>query len=432
MALRFYSTGKNAPHASLKEAVLQGLAPDGGLYLPEALPQIDLERIQHLSFQELSYEIAKTLLHQDIPPQELRQVISKAFTFDAPLAKLEEQLYALELFHGPTLSFKDFGACFMSQLMSYLLRDSEQAYHILVATSGDTGSAVAHGFYGVPGIKVWVLYPKGQVTNIQEKQLTTLGGNVTALEVEGSFDDCQAMVKSAFKDQELAKEIHLTSANSINIARLIPQSFYYFYAYTQLKKESGPVVISVPSGNFGNLAAGVLAKRMGLPVHRFVAATNINDEVPRYLKTGVFQTHPSKHTISNAMDVGNPSNFARLLSLYDNSIEKMRAEIFGARFTDAETKAGILTLYSKYRYTADPHGSVGYLGLWEYARKFPGETRIFLETAHPAKFIEIVQPLIGRKIEIPERLQAVVDKEKKTVLLSNNYQDLKNLLISHK
>lgn len=429
--MHFYSTRDRRQKASLSEAVFRGLAPDGGLFMPERIPRLKQTFLDHLSnysFVELAYEIALNLLQETIPAADLRGIIERALTFEAPVVRLDEHLYSLELFHGPTLSFKDFGARFMAQLMAYLNRHQEQSLHILAATSGDTGSAVAHGFLDVPGINVWILYPKGQVSLIQEKQLTTMGHNVKALEIEGTFDDCQALVKQAFQDTELCQRIRLTSANSINIARLIPQSFYYFYAYAHSQKEGSPVVFSVPSGNFGNLTAGVLAKRMGLPIERFIAATNLNDSVPRYLETGVFQPLLSKRTLSNAMDVGNPSNFARLLDLYENRLDSMQQDLFGVSFSDEQTQIALKELYECYDYIVDPHGAVAYLGLKAYQQtnKMPG---IFLETAHPAKFLSTVEATIGKKIVLPERLAQVLNKEKQTIVLANDYSQLKALFI---
>ncbi len=431
--LSFYSTSKQSENVSLKEAVLQGLASDGGLFMPNKIPTLDprfFDTIFTLSFQQIAFVVAKHLLCNIIPDDDLRNIIEDSLTFDAPLVKLNERQYVLELFHGPTLSFKDFGACFMAKLVGYFRKNEQRDIHVLAATSGDTGSAVAHGFFDIPGIKVWILYPKGKVSRIQEQQLTTLGKNVTAIELDGAFDDCQNFVKKAFNDKDLLQKIKLTSANSINIARLIPQSFYYFYAYAQLKKSSDPVVISVPSGNFGNLTAGLFAKKMGLPIDRFIAATNINDCVPEFLKTGIFHPRPSKRTISNAMDVGNPSNFARLVDLYNGDLDEIRKDIFGVRFTDSETKEAIIELYTKYRYIVDPHGAVAFCGLQEYQKHAKDTVGIFLGTAHPAKFIDVIEPLIETKIPIPSRLQSALDKNKQAILLKNDYNKLKNLLLS--
>ncbi len=428
---RLYSTKDHTANFSLKEAVLKGLAPDGGLFMPHELAPMDpafFEKIHTLSLQEIGFEVAKHLLQGEIPDEELKAIVRYSLTFDAPLVRLSQKVYSLELFHGPTLSFKDFGARFMARLMSYYNRGQDRCLNILAATSGDTGSAVAHGFLDIPKIKVWILYPKGQVSAIQEKQLTAIGHNVSALEIEGTFDDCQALVKRAFNDPELFGKIRLTSANSINISRLIPQTFYYFYAYAKLPDHAQPLVFSVPSGNFGNLTAGLIAKQMGLPVQRFIAATNINDCVPKYLETGQFTPRPSIQTISNAMDVGNPSNFARILDLYGEDLERIRKDIFGARFTDEETREAIRELYARYHYIADPHGAVAYLGLRSYQQQAPACTGIFLETAHPAKFLESVQPLIDEKIELPINLQKALSAKKKALTLKNDYDALKQIL----
>lgn len=428
----FYSTKNPSQRYSLEYAVMHGLAPDGGLFMPAAIPQLPksfFDELPNLSLPEIALEVSCCLLQDQMPKKDLKNIIEAGVIFDAPLVKLAERLHVLELFHGPTLSFKDFGAHFMSALLSYFNRHEKRTLNILVATSGDTGSAVAHGFFDVPGIKVWILYPKGQVSSIQEKQLTTVGRNVCALQVEGSFDDCQALVKQAFNDEQLARQVRLTSANSINIARLIPQSFYYFAAYAQLGRPVLPVVVSVPSGNFGNLTAGLLAKRMGLPIERFLAATNRNDSVPKYLQTGEFKPHPSVQTLSNAMDVGNPSNFARMLDLYQHDVIRMRQEIFGVRFTDEETKGAIREIYRNYGYIADPHGAVAYLGLCQYRQKAPDCEGIFLETAHPAKFLDLVEPILQTTVEVPERLQKVLDKESLALPLPNSYDSLKDTLL---
>ncbi|MCH7759069.1 threonine synthase [Patescibacteria group bacterium] len=433
--MTFYSINNKKIIVSFKQAVLQGLAQDGGLFMPLTIPQLSLDffkKINVLSFQDIAYEVSQLFMSDDIPEKVLQDIITEAFNFDLPLINLEKQIYGLELFHGPTLAFKDFAARFMARSMSYFIRNQKKELTILVATSGDTGSAVAHGFFGLEGVKVIILYPSQKVSLIQEKQLTTMGGNITALEIKGTFDDCQKLVKQAFVDQEINKYLSLTSANSINIARLIPQSFYYFFAYGQLKNKEKSVIFSVPSGNFGNLTAGLLAKKMGLPVGKFLAATNINDSVPQYLKTGYFKPRPSKKTISNAMDVGNPSNFARILELYDHQVQKIRKDINGISFTDQQTKLAITEVYQKYDYILDPHSAVGYLGLKKYLQQNPNETRpgIFLQTAHPAKFLDLVQPLINKKVEIPQRLQKYLTKSKESIVLANKFADFKAFLLS--
>lgn len=433
----FYSTKDRTGGALLDEAVLQGLAADGGLFMPRHIAPLRgdfFKRLPEMTLQEIAQEVTAHLLGGSLSMPALQAIVEQSITFDAPLVKVTENFSSLELFHGPTLSFKDFGARFMARLMGYLVRGSDKELHILAATSGDTGSAVAHGFLDVPGIRVWILYPKGKVSIIQEKQLTTIGRNITALEVDGSFDDCQSLVKEAFNDSLLRGQLALSSANSINIARLIPQSFYYFYAYAQLNRPLEPVVFSVPSGNFGNLTAGLLAKHMGLPVERFIAATNANECVPRYLQTGSFYTEPTKHTISNAMDVGNPSNWARIFDLYRGDLAAMRRILYGASFDDEATKAALQDLYLSHSYLADPHGAVAYLGLQSYQnsteRPFHG---IFLETAHPAKFLDSVQTLLpAAHIPIPEHLAAILDKEKIATPLTNSYGEFRNLLLAHK
>lgn len=431
--IHFYSTQDKNIRVSLEKAVMRGLADDGGLFMPDRIPPMPdsfFNRIGLLSLPEISFEVSKTLLEDAIPAHDLKKIIEKAINFDAPIKRLSSELYTLELFHGPTLSFKDFGARFMAQLMSYFAQNKDQTRHILVATSGDTGSAIAQAFLNVPGIRVWILYPKGKVSWSQEKQLTTMGHNIAALEVEGTFDDCQSLVKQAFSDRHLRQKLTLTSANSINIARLIPQSFYYFYAYAQIKERNAPVVFSVPCGNFGNLTAGLLAKKMGLPITQFVAATNVNDSVPTYLNSGVFEPHPSKHTLSNAMDVGNPSNFARMLDFYAHQWKKMNSDIVGGSFTDSQTEAAMREVFSKYRYLLDPHGAVAYLGLQSFLSNHPSKIHgIFLETAHPAKFAEDVEKITEQKVPIPGRLQDVLSKKKQSIVLSTKYGELLDLLL---
>jgi threonine synthase len=429
--VKFYST--NNPHqvVNLREAVLQGLSPDNGLYMPAQIPQLTrqvISSLPHLSFQEIGYAVANNLLEGELHHTELKKIVEQTIQFDAPLVPLDENVFALELFHGPTLAFKDFGARFLAGLLGYFAAEQQREITILVATSGDTGSAVANGFLNVPGTTVVVLYPKGKVSEIQEKQFTTLGGNITALEIEGTFDDCQRMVKEAFLDRDLQQKLFLTSANSINIARLIPQSFYYFYAWSRIKTQL-PVVFSVSSGNFGNLTAGLLAKRMGLPIHHFVASTNSNDVVPAYLNTGLFQPRASASTISNAMDVGNPSNFARMLDLFQQSHEQMTSEISGYHFSDDETKRAMQHVYHEFNYVLDPHGAVGYLGLKRYQQECPGTTGIFLETAHPAKFKETVETVLSTSVEMPSGLLKFLSREKKTTQIKNHFEDLKNWLM---
>lgn len=433
--MQFYSTNNKELKADLKTAVMKSLAQDKGLFMPEVIPQLRsefLENIENYSFTEIAFEIASTLFTGYIPEQDLKQIIKKAIDFDAPVKMLDDRLGVLELWHGPSLAFKDFGARFMAGLMSYFIAGDDKPLTILVATSGDTGGAVAFGFLGVPNIEVIILYPKGKVSLLQEKQLTTLGQNIKAIEVDGTFDDCQAMVKEAFLDQDLNKVYELSSANSINIARLIPQSFYYAEAYKVLKKNHKKVVFSVPSGNFGNLTAGLLIKRMGLPIDKFIAATNINDVVPQYLKSGEYNPRPSLATISNAMDVGNPSNFTRMLDLYGGNLEAIQADVEGFFATDEETKLALKEIYDQYQYVADPHGAIGYMALKEYLAMNSDAVGVFLETAHPAKFEDTVESAIGTQVEIPERLAVLVSREKKAAFLNKDFAGFKAYLLKAK
>jgi len=428
--MNYYSTNNKTNKVSFKEAVIKGLADDKGLFFPEEIPLLPksfFNEIEQLSLPEIAYRFLKPYVVEDITSNGLIDLLNNALNFEIPLKKLKDDVYTLELFHGPTLAFKDIGARVMALFLSeFAAKDNKIT--ILVATSGDTGSAVANGFLGVEGIDVVILYPKGMVSQIQEKQFTTLGQNITALEVNGTFDDCQKMVKSAFTDKELTEKMQLSSANSINIARLLPQAVYYFYAYAQLKDKNKPITISVPSGNYGNLTAGVIAKKSGLPVERFIASSNINAVVPEYLKTGIYKTRASVSTISNAMDVGNPSNFVRLLELYQNDWKKIKSELTGYSFTDEQTKEAIRTVYSNFNYIMDPHGAVAYLGLKEYLKTNPGQG-IFLETAHPAKFYDTVQKEISDELEIPERLKKSLKKDKKSILIGNNFSELKEFLL---
>ncbi|MDH4091491.1 MAG: threonine synthase [Cyclobacteriaceae bacterium] len=431
--MKFYSTNNRDLQVDLRTAVTQGLAPDNGLYMPAQIPVLPEEffqTIDQLSFQEMAFLVAQNLIGDDIPGLELKRIVEHTIQFDAPVVKIEQDLYALELFHGPTMAFKDFGARFMSQLLGYFAQQQDQEIVILVATSGDTGSAVANGFLGVKGTRVVVLYPSGKVSEIQEKQFTTLDHNITALEVDGTFDDCQRLVKEAFLDKDLRSKFFLTSANSINIARLIPQSFYYFYAYAQLKSQKKPLVFSIPSGNFGNLTGGLLAWRMGLPVHKFIAATNSNDVVPQYLESGLFSPRPSRQTISNAMDVGNPSNFVRILDLFDGNYAALSREISGYAFTDEQTGNAMRQVYAKDKYLMDPHGAIGYLGLKEYVSERNEQvTGVFLETAHPAKFKDVVEETLHSAIEIPSALEKFLLLEKKTIKTTAEFSVFKDFLL---
>ncbi len=426
--MKYYSTNNRNNKTSLRNAVIKGLADDKGLYMPEKIPTHSDEffkNIEKFSYQEIAYKTA-SLLFDDIPKNELLKIVESAINFDTPLISLDDSKHVLELFHGPTLAFKDVGARFMSRLLEYFYENTDDELYVLVATSGDTGSAVANGFLNVKGINVIILYPKGGVSKIQEQQLTTLGNNITALEIEGTFDDCQKLVKTAFLDKNINKQ--LTSANSINIARLVPQSFYFFNAYAQLKDKNKKFVVSIPSGNYGNLSAGLIAQKMGLKVSKFIASTNINNIVPEYIKTGNFEAKPSVATISNAMDVGNPSNFYRMTDLFDNDYNKFINNIAGYHFNDEQTKDSIIEIYKKYNYIIDPHGAVAYLGLKKYMENNNNVNGVIFETASPAKFTNTVEPLINKNIEMPERLKSAMNKEKVSTVLANNYNDFKDYL----
>ena len=430
--MKLVSTNNQDNIVDLKEAVLNSLPQDRGLYMPTHIPRLDAsfwENIETYSFEDIAFEITKHLLGETIPIDALKKMIHEAVSFPAPMVKLDHNLGILELFHGPSLAFKDFGAQFMSRLMAYLTKDENQELLILVATSGDTGGAVAAGFYNVPGIKVAILYPSGKVSKLQEQQLTTLGGNITAFEVDGTFDDCQALVKTAFLDNTLRSTFNLSSANSINIARLIPQTFYYAEAYKQAKK-FGEISFVVPSGNFGNLTAGLLLKKMGLPVKHFIAATNRNKIVPDYLRDGKFEPKPSVSTLSNAMDVGNPSNFSRMMDLYGSTWNMIKNDVFGYWFDDQQTSRALQEVYEKYNYIIDPHGAVGYCAATAYS-KIHESFCIILETAHPSKFKPDVERILSRKIEVPERLSVLANKEKVAIPLKNNFEEFKSLLNKH-
>jgi threonine synthase len=429
--MNYYSTNNKNQKVSLREAVIQGLAPDNGLYMPEEIPGLSRSFFKTLpdkSLAEIAYNVSKAMLGDDLPESELIDIIDHTIQFDAPLVSIEPGVQALELFHGPTLAFKDFGARFLSGLLGYFAEQQNKEITILVATSGDTGSAVANAFLNVPGIRVVVLYPSGKVSEVQEKQFTTLGNNIIALEVSGTFDDCQRLVKEAFLDDQLKKKLFLTSANSINIARLIPQTFYYFYAYAQVMDSKKPVVISVPSGNFGNLTAGLMAKKMGVGINKFVAATNINDVIPEYLKTKIFKPRKSKQTISNAMDVGNPSNFARMIDLYSSDFEKLSTDVIGYSYTDKETQEAMKLVYNKTGYVMDPHGAIGYLGLKDFLKSNPGYTGVFLETAHPTKFKDVVEEAIDNKIELPQKLREFMKGKKQSISITSDFVTFKKLL----
>ena len=426
----YYSTNGKAPLADLRKAVVKGLAEDRGLYMPQSLkrlPDSFFDTIDQLSFQEIAFNVAEAFFGDDIPADRLKSIVYDTLSFDCPVVKVTDSIYSLELFHGPTLAFKDVGARFMARLLQYF-RDGDGLVNVLVATSGDTGSAVANGFLGVEGTRVFVLYPKGKVSPIQECQFTTLGRNITALEIDGVFDDCQALVKNAFMDQELNSLMKLTSANSINVARFLPQSFYYFYAYAQMKARglAGNLVMCVPSGNFGNICSALFAKAMGLPVKRFIAANNINDVFYKYLQTGVYTPKHSVQTLANAMDVGDPSNFARILDLYGGSWTRIQSDISGAVVNDSAIKKTILECWWDNGYLLDPHGACGFRAISDGIR--PGESGVFCETAHPAKFKDTVEKVIGGPVEIPQRLAEFMKGEKQSVPLSKDFQDFKNYL----
>ena len=431
--MKYYSTNKKVVGETLEAAVVKGLAADGGLFMPETiktLPASFFDEIANLSFQEIAYRVADAFFGEDIPLETLKNIVKDTLNFDIPIVEVKENIYSLELFHGPTLAFKDVGARFMARLLGYFIQKGDAGrVNVLVATSGDTGSAVANGFWNVDGIRVFVLYPKGKVSEIQEKQFTTLGCNITAIEVDGTFDDCQALVKRAFMDEELNKNLKLTSANSINIARFLPQAFYYFYAYAQMKRlgHADNLVVCVPSGNFGNLTAGLFAKRMGLPVKRFIAANNRNDIFLQYLRTGKYMPRPSIATIANAMDVGAPSNFARIMDLYGGSHSAISAEISGKAYDDNQIREIIRTTYEDTNYLLDPHGACAYGALCDML--LPAENGVFLETAHPAKFCQTVERIIGKEVEIPGKLAAFMRGEKQAVPLSKDFTDFKSYLM---
>jgi threonine synthase len=434
--MKYYSTNRNVPEVSLKEAVIQGLASDNGLFMPERIEKfhpIFFDEIYRLNFQEIAFEVAKKFFGEDIPEDQLREIVFDTLQFDCPVVKVTDSIYSLELFHGPTLAFKDVGARFMARLLNYFLEKSDQLVNVLVATSGDTGSAVANGFLGVDGIHVYVLYPKGKVSPIQECQFTTLGKNVTALEIDGTFDDCQRLVKTAFLDEELNQKLKLTSANSINVARFLPQAFYYFNAYARLK-EAGVLndkefVVSVPSGNFGNLTAGLIAKKMGLPVKYFIAANNSNNVVFDYLKTGKFEPKASVETIANAMDVGAPSNFARILDLYGHAFVNLSKDIKGAWYRDTKIREVVKKVFDNTGYLCDPHGACGFESLIELMDE--NEIGVFLETAHPAKFLETMEGILGEnRIEIPDKLKEFMMGTKMSKELNSDYESFRKFLES--
>ena len=427
----YYSLNKKAANVSFKDAVIKGLAPDKGLYFPEKIiPLVKgfFKNIHYFSNEEIAFEVIKQFVDNEIPEKALKEIIKETINFDFPVVNIEDNISTLELFHGPTMAFKDVGARFMARCLGYFNKQEKTVkVTVLVATSGDTGGAVASGFLDVDGVDVVILYPSGKVSDVQEKQLTTLGKNITALEVDGTFDDCQEMVKKAFLDEELISNKNLTSANSINVARWLPQMFYFFFAFKQLKSKNKEVVFSIPSGNFGNICAGMMAQQLGLPIKQFIASTNVNDIVPNYLETGVYTPKSSKQTISNAMDVGDPSNFVRILEIYKNNISELKKHLSSYSFSDDETRVAMKYLKENCNYIADPHGAVGYLGLKKYLTKNNAQG-LFLETAHPVKFLDVVEPIINETIELPAQIQEIINKEKVSFKMST-YSDLKQFLL---
>ncbi len=429
--MHYYSTNDPSVKADFKEATIKGQAPGKGLYFPSdiaILPQQFINDLDKYSKEEIALALIKPYVDNSIPPVELKNIVTETVAFDFPLVPITGTISSLELFHGPTLAFKDVGARFMSRCLRYFVRNENKKITVLVATSGDTGGAVADGFYKVDGVDVVILYPSGKVSDIQELQLTTLGNNITALEVEGTFDDCQQLVKAVFDDGDLNQKFFLTSANSINIARWLPQQFYYFFAYQQWADKKLPPVISVPSGNFGNICAGMLANYSGLPVQHFIAACNANNAIPEYLKDGHYQPKPSVATISNAMDVGNPSNFIRMLQLVKSNLPALKNKLSSYSITDAETKEAIKDVYLDTNYLLDPHGAVGYCGLKKYLSNHPEQRGIFLETAHPIKFYDVVEPIINKKIELPQSIIQLSNREKKSIKIKKDFAALKVIL----
>lgn len=430
--MNYYSLNKQATNTSFKDAVIKGLAPDKGLYFPESitpLPKEFFDTIDNLSHSEIAFEAIKQFVLPEIPEAVLKMIVEETLSFDFPVVELNENISTLELFHGPTMAFKDVGARFMARCLGYFNQNNDREVTVLVATSGDTGGAVANGFLGVKGVNVVILYPSGKVSDIQEMQLTTLGQNIKALEVNGTFDDCQAMVKTAFLDETITSKMQLTSANSINVARWLPQLFYFMFAYKQLHNNYKDIVFSVPSGNFGNICAGMMAQQLGLPINHFVAANNVNNVVTRYLISQLYEPKPSVQTVSNAMDVGAPSNFIRIQEIYKNDFKSLKENLSSYSFTDSQTKDAMLDMYNKYNYVADPHGAVGYLGCISYLKEHPNAHCVFLETAHPTKFLDVVEDVIKEKQPLPEQIQSVMGKEKVAVKIST-YEDLKSFLLS--
>ncbi|TCC94299.1 threonine synthase [Pedobacter frigiditerrae] len=433
--MKLYSTNNKDLRVSFQEAVFNSMPQDKGLYMPVEILQLEqefIDNIEKYSLPEIAYKIASTLLKDEIPAADLKALVEEAANFDAPVVKLDEETFVLELFHGPSLAFKDFGARFMSRIMAYFLKDGEQLLDVLVATSGDTGGAVALGFLGVPNTRVTILFPKGKVSEVQRLQLTTNGKNIRAIAVDGTFDDCQALVKQAFADVELNAKFRLTSANSINIARLIPQTFYYFNAYAQLKRQGfKDVVFSVPSGNFGNIGAGLLAYKMGLPVHQFIAATNANDTVPRFLESGIYETKPSVQTYANAMDVGAPSNWVRIMNLFNDDRNAIQELVKAYSFTDEETLSGINEVFEQFNYVACPHTAIAYLATKTYTEENPGDksAKVFLSTAHACKFPEVFPVDILKKIQLPTQVESLKNNPELYDELGKDFEEFKGYLL---
>ena len=429
--MKYYSLNNQSPEVSFKEATIKGQAPDKGLYFPKSLPKLDqswFESIAVKSNEDIAFDVIQPYAGEDIPEADLRRIVKETIDFSIPLVRVTDDIYSLELFHGPTLAFKDIGARFMSRCLGYFAKKESEKVTVLVATSGDTGGAVANGFYDVEGVDVVILYPSGKVSSVQEKQLTTLGKNISAIEVNGTFDDCQQMVKQAFADTTLTAQKFLTSANSINVARWLPQQFYYFFAYKQWQYKGAPPVISVPSGNFGNICAGMLAHISGLPVQHFIAACNANNIVPRFLNNGDYEIRPAVATLSNAMDVGNPSNFVRVLELFNNNFVDLKKILSGYTITDEETRTTLKQVKKETGYLLDPHGVVGYLALQRYLAEHAGEKGIFLETAHPVKFYDVVEPVINEAVPVPEVIQQILPLKKQSVVMDAKYELLREYL----
>jgi threonine synthase len=431
--MQFYSLNKKSPSVNFKDATINGQAPDKGLYFPESIPQLKkewIDNIENISNEDIAFEVIKPYVGNAINENDLFNIVKETINFNIPLVKVTDSISSLELYHGPTLAFKDIGARFMSRCLGHFVKGADKKVTVLVATSGDTGGAVANGFYNVEGVDVVILYPSGKVSSVQEKQLTTLGNNIHALEVEGNFDDCQTMVKSAFMDEALNKKLFLTSANSINVARWLPQQFYYFFAYKQWQEKNNPPVISVPSGNFGNICAGLLANASGLPVKHFIAACNANDVVPQYFATENYQSKKAVATISNAMDVGDPSNFVRIMEIFQQQFAHLKNKVSSVSVSDAVTKETLLSVFKEHQYLCDPHGAVAFKALQDYLLNNPNDKGIFLETAHPVKFFDVVEPIINQPVPIPESIKEQLLLEKKSTKIGTSEEELKPFLLA--